>query len=270
MYSPTDSAIISPAKDSGSPLTARQLAAFDRDGYLVVRELADAGQVQAMRASALEQLAAQRPPLEYEADVAYPGAPVNRQAQGGNTVRRLLQAFDRDPVFHQWAQQPRVVSILTLLLRTTAVHLTRNHHNCVMTKHPGYSSATLWHQDLRYWSFAKPTLINSWLALGDETPNNGCMWLLPGSHRLPVAAEQLDEAKFLRSDLAENQALIHSAVPAELHAGDVLFFHAGVFHAAGRNETETLKLSTVLTYYGAGNHPLPGSKSSRYADVDIQ
>ena len=37
-----------------------------------------------------------------------------------------------------------------------------------MTKAKTYSSATLWHQDNRYWSFEEENLISVWLALGDE------------------------------------------------------------------------------------------------------
>ncbi len=250
-------------------LTAAQQQRFHQDGFLVMPAIADPDEVQAMRVAAQEQLAAQSEPLEYETDVAYPGAPSTRQAQGGDTVRRLLQAYDRDPVFARWAQHPRILAAIAQLLHNTDLRLTRNHHNCVMTKHPGYSSATLWHQDLRYWSFEQPELINSWLALGDETPDNGCMWLLPGSHRLKISPERLDETRFLRPDLPENQALIESAVPAELHPGDVLFFHAGVFHAADRNETGQIKLSCVLTYYAASNQSLPGSSSARHSDITL-
>lgn len=254
---------------STSELTPSQYTDYLRDGFLVIRQLAEPAQVQAMRAVALQQLAAQQGPIEYEADVAYPGAPARRDAQGGDTVRRLLQAYDREPIFADWARNEAATSIVKQLLNCDDLRLTRSHHNCVMTKHPGYSSATLWHQDLRYWSFEKPELINTWLALGDETAENGCMWLIPGSHRLGVTPERLDSAKFLRPELAANEALIEHAQAATLHPGDVLFFHAGVFHAAGRNQTDQLKLSTVFTYYGANNTPIAGSKSAKYPSATL-
>lgn len=222
-----------------------------------------------MREVALEALSRQHAPVEYEADVRYPGAPTHRAALGGDTVRRLLQAYDRHPAFAEWTKNSRVTDVVGALLNSAELRLTRNHHNCIMTKHPGFSSATLWHQDLRYWSFSKPDLINSWLALGHETSANGCMWLLPGSHRCSIAARRLDSAKFLRSDLPENQTLLHTARSAELQPGDVLFFHAGVFHAAGRNETGQLKLSAVFTYHDANNIPTPGTRSARYESIAV-
>lgn len=232
-----------------------------------MRGLAPAERIHDMRRMTQAHLAEAVEPIEYEADVAYPGAPASRAAEGGLTARRLLQAYDRDPVFRAWALDPRVTAIVAELLNDPTPRLTRCHHNCVMTKQPAFSSATAWHQDLRYWSFEKPELINTWLALGDETPANGCMRLLPGSHRLHVATQRLDEDRFLREDMDTNRELIDTAVAAELAPGDVLFFHAGVFHAAGRNETEERKLSAVFTYHGSDNRALPGSRSARLDPV---
>jgi len=250
-------------------LTRVQREAFARDGYLVMRRIASAERVQNLRRIVTDHLARAVPPIEYEADVAYPGAPAGRDAEGGDTPRRLLQAYDRDPAFADWARDPRVTAIVAQLLDSADLRLTRCHHNCVMTKQPGYSSATLWHRDVRYWRFASDNLVNAWLALGDETPDNGCMWLLPGSHRLDVAPDRLDEAQFLRDDLPANRELIDTARSAPLAPGDVLFFHAAAFHAAGRNATDAPKLSAVFTYHDAGNRPEPGSRSARRPAIDV-
>ena len=58
----------------------------------------------------------------------------------------------------------------------------------------------------------------------------------------------------------------------ELDAGDMLFFHCRLFHAAGRNETETLKCSLVFSYHDADNqrdpaHPLGGLSIDSVARV---
>ena len=126
------------------------------------------------------------------------------------------------------------------------------HHNCIMTKEPRHSSDTGWHQDIRYWSFERPELVSVWLALTSETTKNGCLRLIPGSHRLNLDRERFDQDLFLRPELPENQALIEKAVWAELEPGDVLFFHARTFHAASRNHTDRAKFSVVFTFRGAG------------------
>ena len=145
--------------------------------------------------------------------------------------------------------------------------MSQNHHNCMMTKHPGYSSATLWHQDIRYWLFDQPDLVSVWLALGDETQDNGGMKLIPGSHSQHIDRGRFDGALFLRQDLPENQALIETAVSAELSRGDVLFFHSRTLHAAGRNNTDQVKASVVFTYHDVNNQPLAGTRSAAYPDI---
>lgn len=246
-----------------------QLQQFARDGFLLVRQLANARQVERIAAVSQTALAPPLAPLEFEADVNYPGAPASRTELGGDTPRRLLRAYSRDSVFREWAMSPAIIATVCGLLGERQIALSQNHHNCVMTKHPGYSSATHWHQDIRYWSFDKPDLISVWLALGEETPANGCLRVIAGSHRLEIDRGRLDAELFLRADLAENRALIDSAQDIELVAGDTLFFHSGLFHYAGQNLSEQTKLSLVFTYHAVANQPIPGTRSARFADIEM-
>jgi phytanoyl-CoA hydroxylase len=245
-----------------------ELARFERDGYVIARGLTPATTVARMREVALAHLAEPRLPVEYEADTQYPGAPPSIDAPGGRTVRRLLQAYARDAVFRAWATSPVLEPRLRQLLRAP-VELSQAHHNCIMTKNPAYSSITNWHRDIRYWSFEKPELVSVWLALGEEHLRNGCLLLIPGTHRMEFRSEQLDTAQFLRPELAENQALLRTRIAAELHAGDVLFFHCRLFHAAGHNQTAETKLSVVHTYHAANNRPLAGTRSATLPDVPL-
>jgi phytanoyl-CoA hydroxylase len=128
---------------------------------------------------------------------------------------------------------------------------------------------TGWHQDIRYWSFERPELVSVWLALGDETPENGALSLIPGSHRIEFAPDHLDEALFFRADLPQNQALIASRVQVTLNAGDVLFFHCRTLHAAGANRTGATKFSLVFTYHALDNPPWPGTRSASQPSIPL-
>src|SRR5437868_7691258 len=157
-------------------LDAADLAAlahrFRDEGFLVLRGFAESETCDALERVSREHLAHAVAPVEYEAELGYPGAPASREATGGGTVRRLRQAYDRAEVFQQWATDPRMAVLMAALLGEPA-KLTLAHHNCVMTKHPAFGSQTGWHRDTRYWSFTSPELVTSWLALGDEDERNG-------------------------------------------------------------------------------------------------
>ena len=248
--------------------STREVEGFQKDGYVIVRNLAAPAVVHAMREVTQAALADEAAPIEYEADLHYPGAPPSRTAPGGHTVRRLLQAYARHAVFRDWALGAPVAARVRQLLGDH-VMLSQAHHNCVMTKLPRFSSVTHWHQDIRYWAFERAELVSVWLALGPERVDNGGLLLLPGSQAMDFAPAQLDAAKFLRPDLEQNQKLITTQVTAELNAGDVLFFHCRTLHAAGRNETTAPKFSVVFTYHAADNHPLPGTRSATTPEIAL-
>ena len=243
-------------------------ARFRRDGFVVLPGLASAADCAALARLAVRDLTPLVGPAEFEADVGYPGAPRTRADAGGQTPRRLLHAFTRDVAFRRFALRADLAAALRDLLGPD-VRLSQCHHNCVMTKHPGHSSATLWHQDVRYWSFDRPELVSVWLALGAETAANGAVKAIPGSHRLELDRGRLDRDLFLRPDLAENRALIEQAVTLELAPGDVLLFSSRLFHAAGRNDTDAIKLSLVFTYHAADNRPIPGTRSAQYPSIAL-
>jgi len=189
---------------------------FRENGYVIVRQLLSPERVAEILQVIEQALNPPLAPVEFEADVHYPGAPVSRQAPGGETPRRLLHAYSRDRIFRECGSSPGVVELLQQLIGSDALLLSQNHHNCVMTKYPGFSSQTSWHQDIRYWSFDRPELISTWLALGEETEDNGGLMVIPGSHVLELDRGRLDAALFLRTDLAENQKLIERAVSVNL------------------------------------------------------
>ncbi|HLQ45194.1 MAG TPA: phytanoyl-CoA dioxygenase family protein [Planctomycetaceae bacterium] len=141
------------------------------------------------------------------------------------------------------------------------------HHNCIMTKQPQFSSDTGWHQDIRYWAFQRPELISVWVSLVPERVANGCLRVIPGSHRMTFARDRFDASLFFRDDLAENRTIIESSVPVELDPGDVLFFHAKTLHSASRNHTTQTKFSVVFTFRGADNLPLPGTRSAESPEL---
>ncbi len=251
-------------------LDETRLAAFSRDGYLVVPNLGALETIESMLQIVEASLNPALAPVEYEADVHYPGAPASRAAPGGDTPRRLLNALARHELFQHWALCGEVANHVRNLLESPYVQVSQNHHNCVMTKFPGYGSETGWHQDIRYWSFDQPKLVTSWLALGDEHPENGSLSVIPGSHTMDFERGQFDASLFFRTDLKKNRALMESAKNIELNAGDLLLFHSRLLHSARRNRTSKVKLSLVFTYHCESNRPIAGTRSAEHLDLDVR
>ncbi len=245
------------------------VAAFERDGYYVARSLFSTEEVRDLVELIDRSLSPALAPVEFEADVHYPGAPTSKTAPGGSTPRRLLHAYGRDALFQKVGRHDQVVAMLKALMGTDAIRLSQNHHNCVMTKYPGFSSTTSWHQDIRYWRFDRRELVSTWLALGPENAHNGGLLVIPGSHTLDFELGQFDASLFLRTDLPANEDLLATAVPVELKAGDMLFFHSRTLHAAGQNDSSVIKRSLVYTYRADDNQPIPETRSAVYEDIPV-
>jgi len=250
-------------------LTKEESQQFSEQGYLIRRGLMPQAITNALIEKIDSSLSPALAPVEYEADVHYPGAPSSKSAPGGQTPRRLLHAYSRDVIFQKLAAHPDMLATLQTLMGSDNILLSQNHHNCVMTKHPGFSSMTSWHQDIRYWRFDRPELVSTWIALGPENVSNGCLLVIPGSHKNELDPGRFDASLFLRTDLPENEPLLNTAVPVELNQGDVLFFHSRTLHAAGQNQSTQIKRSIAYTYRTADNEPIPETRSAVFEDIAL-
>lgn len=260
-----------PFYDGGMSLESSlvlELGALRDQGFVVVPQWVPQGDLTHLNEVARRQLELRAEPVEFEADLQYPGAPPSRTAAGGETVRRLLDAYARDPAFAAIAGSPRVRAWMHAYFGEQ-VMMSRAHHNCLMTKHPRYGSLTGWHRDVRYWSFERDDLVSMWIALGREEVANGALWFVPGSHDLDLDSPQFDTEKFFRADEPGNAHIIKAAVSPLLAPGDAVFFHAKTLHSAGTNETAEVKFSLVYTYHAEGNGPLAGSRSASKAELSL-
>jgi phytanoyl-CoA hydroxylase len=245
-----------------------QFESLSDRGYVVVPGFLPAPQVTRLNVAARVQLAARVEPLEFEADLQYPGAPRSHTDAGGETIRRLLDAYGRDPEFAGIAASARLREWMETYFGEAAL-LSRAHHNCLMTKHPLYGSLTGWHRDIRFWSFEREDLVSVWFALGDETVDNGALWFVPGSHKAAFGAERFDDAKFFRANRADNSAMLRTAESPRLAAGDAVFFHCNTLHSAGRNLSDAVKFSLVYSYHGRSNAAVAGTRSASKAEIAL-
>jgi phytanoyl-CoA hydroxylase len=257
----------SPDLTSESP-PKMQIEELREKGFVVIPQFVSEDGLRDLNAAARVQLRNRVPPLEFEADLQYPGAPPSRAAAGGETVRRLLDAFARDPLFARWGTAPGLRRWMEAYFGEDVL-MSRAHHNCLMTKHPRYGSLTNWHRDIRFWSFAREDLVSAWFALGNEEVDNGALWFVPGSHRMTFDADRFDEAKFFRTDRADNGALISTAQSPRLAPGDAVFFHCNTLHSAGKNHSDAVKFSLVYTYHGRSNAPRQSTRSAAKPEVPM-
>jgi len=240
-----------------------EIKRFQEEGYLLFPNAVDKERCDEIRQVAKLHLKDRTPPIETEFE--YIG--IDKQ-EYRNSVRRLRQVYDRDPIFREWMQEPSIRPLLARLLGDIPVLVTA-HHNSIMTKMPHSSTPTHWHRDERYWRYQDDRLLSVWLALGYEDEQNGALELIAGSHREQFSPQAFDEKDFFRDDYAPNRPWIERRVSLRLQKGDLLLFHCRLLHRAGVNRTDKTKLSFVWTVKAKGNRAIEGSRTAQFKEYPL-
>jgi len=92
-----------------------------------------------------------------------------------------------------------------------------------------------WHQDNGYGELEPYNALTTLTALDDTDRNNGCLWLIPGSHEQgQIRVHQTEEQKLKKSEIIVD-ADERKAIPMEMKAGDVLLFNCWMLHKSDGN-----------------------------------
>lgn len=113
-----------------------------------------------------------------------------------------------------------------------------------------------WHQEGLYWENGAEdleSLVSTLTYLDDATKENGCLWVIPGSHKQGNLQGLKDRgvlgALYTDVDLIEGEK-----IPTELRAGSVLFFHRDLVHGSQTNRTRESRRVFVVAYQAGGLH----------------
>ncbi len=119
-------------------------------------------------------------------------------------------------------------------------------------KNPGVIGQP-WHQDSYYFRFDRQPQVGVWVALSRATLQNGCLWVLPGSHKGPIHAHVPDRRPAANRAYTEIVDQDDSArEPALMEPGDVLFFHSYLMHMSTDNVADERRAAMVYHYARAG------------------
>jgi ectoine hydroxylase-related dioxygenase (phytanoyl-CoA dioxygenase family) len=221
-------------------LSPEEFFFFDHNGYLLIPEAIEIDVWQQLKATILRHAEERIAPIVCE-DPARPGYGKSGDIPGAR-VLRLSKVMARDPIFLQAASSPRLIAVLQDILGP-GVEVVLNRHNHV-TLRPAGAAQLEWHRDVANWSRA---VISAVFYLEDSTLDNGCTWVLPGSHHMLEWHSRLTGHARM-DDLAK---LGRQALPVPAQARDVLLFHGLMLHGAGPNQTGATRMSMTLGYHAA-------------------
>lgn len=211
-----------------TPTTTLDLEAFRRDGFTVVPDLFSDDECDRIAAS-----------IE---DAAFELA-LGEQDAGPLSYRPMMHLASEE--LTAVATDARWAPIVQPVVGADA----RLYWEQAVAKPPRARTELPWHQDNGYTPLVPEEYLTCWLALDDAEVDNGCLWVIPGSHRDGTYAHHNDDGggpfRIGHDGPAED------GVPVPVRKGSVLAFSSLLMHRSGPNVTDRRRLAWIIQYCGA-------------------
>ena len=238
----------------GGPLDEAQLKRYEHDGYLLRAGLFAADEIELLLRSAKEDQALDR--NSYGRD----------DGEGGR-IRLSLWNQPGEGIYGMFARCRRVVETCEQLLNDEVYH----YHSKMVMKDAWVGGAWAWHQDYGYWyhnGVLFPDLVSVFIAVDPSTRENGCLQVIPGSHRMGRVDHVLvgDQAGADRERVEQVLRRL-PLVYLEMDPGDAVFFHPNLLHRSDRNTSDKPRWSMICCYNARHNDPYKDSNHPHYTPL---
>jgi phytanoyl-CoA hydroxylase len=233
---------VNPAPSTATGLSAVQQDQYAANGFLALEDLFSHHEMQKLKQHAIETcLAADTPAanVKWNAKAAAQG----RRDQGA--LHSFWRPHTYSQHFRRLCSDRRITAPLVDILGGNVITF----NGLVIFKMKEVGLAFPYHQDL--WYFRKGNRIQRscgiWLALDDADEDNGCLWVVPGSHRLGLFDHVDPEMEYAQDEFREvRQAREMDEIPVPLRAGSALFFDGGLLHRSSENNSDRDRTCWVI------------------------
>jgi len=236
-------------------LTQDQVDQFWNEGYTVARAVVRPDDLAALRGQLDRWIE------ESRGQVANYGETIDGKKRfdleaghGAQTpkLRRVANPADISEAYRSYLFESLLVDMVAQLLGPDI----KFHHCKINNKLPGMQTKVDWHQDHAYDPHTNDDMLASVTLLDDMTEDNGCVLVVPGSHREPHRSHY-QERRFTGATAPELEAeFTRRAVAVTGQAGDVLFMHTWCLHASGENRSAAPRRLLICDYTAADAFPL--------------
>lgn len=230
-------------------LSDDQWRQYDEQGWVRLGVVLDATELATLqqRIDAIMLGQVHYPELRFQLDTggAYEDLPdPDARGAGATLVYRKLQGLEADPLIRGVIQRPIFRNICG---RHYGDHASISIFRAMMMNKPAQQGTHLpWHQDGGdVWKLDRDPLVTTWIALDDATRANGCVEVIPGTHRLGLLSTN---GSTVQPADVERYCPEEAVVPLELKAGEGLLLHNWLIHRSGINHTNAPRRALSACY----------------------
>jgi ectoine hydroxylase len=239
----------------GAPLIAEQIAQFDRDGYLVLENVFGEDEIAALQTET-SRLLADPSDLDDETIIT---------ESTGREIRSIFAIHEQSALMTRLAADKRLVDVARYLL-DDEVYL----HQSRLNYKPGFEGKEFyWHSDFETWhtedGMPRMRALSMSVLLAENTPNNGPLMLIPGSHHVFVSCVGRTPADHYKMSLKKQEfgvpdedsltKLAHEKgiVAPTGKPGTVVLFDCNTMHGSNGNITPFPRANAFLVYNAVSN-----------------
>lgn len=232
------------------PCTREQVRFFVDNGYLTMPGLIKPEELEELKADTLKLARG-----GYPCETLKPLPETMSDAEVQKNILCIHQPHFISPVMLKYVKHPLMCGALSQI---TGAHLAhwdgsvKCMQSMLFVKPPQFQGQA-WHQDEVYIPTRDRSLIGAWIAIDDATIQNGCLYVVPGSHK-PGYLYQMrqhnnpDEFDFAPEAHGFDET---KQVPVEVKAGTVVFFNGYLLHRSFKNRSNVYRRVLVNHYMNA-------------------
>lgn len=227
---------------------------FDEQGYVVVPDLLTPAELAELRRRVdavmdgvvKPQSANTRGDME-DFDIQWePATRDDPRVKRRDKLRVVFHLCHTLPYFMEHATRPRTLGVVSALLGSGVKLYTDQ----LFFKPAHHGSEVPFHQDSGYWPDWEPRLLTCWVAIDQATIANGCVCVIPGSHKKQLPHHHFPDST-QSEGLLENEVEVEKEVPVELAAGSAMFHHSLLIHRSFPNTSDRSRRGLATIYVPA-------------------
>ena len=245
-------------------VTDEELAFFEEEGYVVLREFYSSEEMDMLRDC-------------IEDDPLVTGKVVRRKDLNGKETKLTLWTHFGEDSFGQIGRSASMVGAASKLMGGAEPY---SSHTKILLKEPFKGGAWEWHQDFGYWynqGVTQPDkIISAIVAIDENREDNGAIRIITKSHKLG----KLDHGNYAGQTGADPVRVLESVtipgydvVNLLLNPGDVAFTHSNLLHCSRPNLSPDWRRNFIVAYNSKENEPIQSvdfnHKQPLYNAIDV-
>jgi phytanoyl-CoA hydroxylase len=222
------------------------IAAYHQNGYLAVKQGITGDELADVKAGMMHLISGGNPEFK---GVQFEGSYRDRlqeltDEERWDAVRKLQHFVGYDDRLSALAEHPGLKGVIGRIIGEEPALFS---HQAIL-KAPRVGREKPWHQDHAYFNLPLGTqIVSVWLSLDYATPENGCMRVIPVTHKEgPVVHFKRRDWQICDTDVVRNRV-----VAIQLPPGGCLFWSGMIHHGTPENNTDARRRAIQLHYYPA-------------------